>query len=64
MCYENNLVYSVYVSDQKFEKNVDLLLIINENKSDYVYIEDFNRLCAIRQKVRIKTLLQVLSTMF
>ena len=64
MCYENNLVYSVYVSDQKFEKNVDLLLIINENKSHYVYVEDFNRLCAIRQKVRIKTLLQVLSTMF
>ena len=36
--YENNLIYPVYVSDQKFECNsiencMDLLLISNENKS-------------------------------
>ena len=30
-CYENNLVYPVYVSDQKFEDCVDLLVIPNEN---------------------------------
>ena len=37
-CYENDLTYSVYVSDQKFKKCMDLLVISNENKSHYVYI--------------------------
>ena len=41
--YENELTYSVYVSDQKFYNSIDLLLIANENKSHYVYIKDFNR---------------------
>ena len=41
-CYENNLVYLVYVSDQKFEDYMDLLMITNENKS-HIYIKDFNR---------------------
>ena len=31
-CYENNLIYPVYVSGQKFENCMDLLLISNENK--------------------------------
>ena len=44
-CYENNLVYPVYVSNKKFENCVDLLMITNVKKkrSHYVYIEDFNR---------------------
>ena len=42
-CYKNNLTYPVYVSDQKFENCMDLLLIKNENKSHYVYIKGFNR---------------------
>ena len=33
----------MYVSDQKFESSMDLLLIINENKTHYVYIKDFDR---------------------
>ena len=41
-CYENNLVYPVHVSDQKFEGCMDLLMITNENKSHYVYAKDFN----------------------
>ena len=37
-CYENNLIYPVYASDQNFECNsiencMNLLLISNENKS-------------------------------
>ena len=32
-CYENNLVYPVYISDQKFKDSTDLLMITNENKS-------------------------------
>ena len=42
-CYENNLVYPVYVSNEKFENCMDLLMITDENKSHYVYIKDFKR---------------------
>ena len=42
-CYENKLTFSIYVSDQKFENSMDLLLVIDENKSHYVYIKDTNR---------------------
>ena len=42
-CYENKLTFPVYISDQKFEKSMDLLLVIDENKTDYVYIKDFYR---------------------
>ena len=41
--YENWLVFPVYISDQKFENSIDLLLVIDENKSHYVYIKDFDR---------------------
>ena len=41
--YENGLVFPIYVSDQKFEDSIDLLLLINDDKSHYVYIKDFDR---------------------
>ena len=41
-CYENEMVFPIYVSDQKFEDSMDLLLLINDDKSHYVYIKDFN----------------------
>ena len=41
--YENKLTFPIYVSDQKSENSMDLLLVIDENKSHYVYIKDFNR---------------------
>ena len=41
--YENKLVFSIYISDQKFEDSMDLLLLIDDDKSHYVYIKDFNR---------------------
>ena len=53
-CYENGLTYPVYVSNQKYVNSMDLLLIADENKSHYVYIKDFNRFSAIKQKIRIK----------
>ena len=53
-CYENNLVYPVYVSDQKFKRLMDLLLITNENKSHYVHIKDFNRLRCNETKCKTK----------
>ena len=42
-CYEHELTYPVYVSDQTFKNCMHLLLIIDENKSHYVYTKDFNR---------------------
>ena len=41
--YENELVFPIYVSSQKFENSMDLLLIIDGDKSHYVKIRDFNR---------------------
>ena len=41
--YENKLVFPIYISDQKFEGSMDLLLLINNNKSHYGYIKDFDR---------------------
>ena len=41
--YENGLVYPIYVSDQKFEDSIDLLPLIDDDKSHYVYIIDFDR---------------------
>ena len=52
--YKNDLTYHVYVSDQKFENCIDLLLISNENKSYYVYIKDFNRFMCNKTKNKNK----------
>ena len=40
--------------DQKFENSVELLLVIDENKSHYVYIKDFDRFMLHRTKNRNK----------
>ena len=47
-CYENNLTYPVYVSDQKFENCMDLFLVTDERS--YVYIKDFNRFMCNKTK--------------
>ena len=44
--YENKLVFPFYVSDEKFVEfvgSMDLLLLIDDDKSRYVYIKDFDR---------------------
>ena len=41
-CCENEMVFPIYVSDKKFEDSMDLLLLIDDDKSHYVYIKDFN----------------------
>ena len=52
-CYENNLIYPVYVSDQKFENCMDLFLISDKNKSHHVYIKDFNRFMCNKNVVQL-----------
>ena len=52
--YENGLVYPIYVSDQKFEDSVDLLFLIGDGKSHYVYIKDFDRFMFHTEKIKNK----------
>ena len=53
-CYENNFFSIVYVSDQKFDDRMDLLLISDKNKSHYMYIKVLIGLYVIRQNLRQK----------
>ena len=41
--YENEFICPIYISDQKFEDSMDLLLLIDNDKSHYVYIKGFDR---------------------
>ena len=52
--YENELVFPIYASDQKFEDSMDLLLLIDNDKSHYVYILIFTNLCLTKRKTKIK----------
>ena len=54
LCYENGLTYPVYASNQKFSDCMDLLLILNKNKSHYVYIKHFNRFMCNKTKHKNK----------
>ena len=61
-CYENKLVFPIYISDRKFEDSMDLLLLIN-NKSHYVYIKDFDRSMFHKTKNKNKKLKVVYSVL-
>ena len=52
--YENKLVFPIYVSDKKFKDSMDLLLLIEDDKSHYVYIKHFNRFMFHKTKIKIK----------
>ena len=41
--YENRLTFPIYISDQKLENSMDLLLLTDGDTSHYVYIKDFDR---------------------
>ena len=41
--YEDKLVFPVYAPGQKREDSIDLLLLIDNDKSHYLYIKDFDR---------------------
>ena len=49
-CYEDELVYPIFISKQKFKDWMDLLLLIEGNKLRYVYIKDFNTLMFDKSK--------------
>ena len=53
--YENGLVFPIYLSNQKFEDSVDSLLLIDDDKSHYLYIfTDFNRFMFHKTKIITK----------
>ena len=56
-CYENKLTFPIYISHPKFENLMDLLSIINENKSHYVYIKDFDIFMFHKTKKQIQKIL-------
>ena len=63
-CYENKLTFPIFVLDQKFEKSMDLLLVISmdllfvdENKSHYMYINDFDRFMFHKTKNKNKKII-------
>ena len=56
-CYKNKLYFPIYILDQKFEKSTDLLLIITENKSHYMYIKHFNIFMIHKTKNKNKKIL-------
>ena len=52
--YENELIFPIYVSDQKFKDTIDLLLLINDDQSHYAYIKDFNTFMFLKTKNKNK----------
>ena len=46
--------FPIYVPDQKFEDSMDFLLSIDNDKSHYVYIKDFDRFIFTKQKIKTK----------
>ena len=44
-CYKNKLTFPMYISDQTFQNSMNLLLIIDENKSHYLYVIELTDLC-------------------
>ena len=53
-CYENKIIYPVYLSNQCFNDCLDLLLISKDFTSHYVYIKNFNRLMFSKTKNKNK----------
>ena len=53
-CYENKLVFPIYISDQKFENSMDLLLATEGDKLHRLYIKDFDRFMFHKKKKKNK----------
>ena len=53
-CYENKLTFSIYISDQKFENSMDLLLFNMKTSHIMCTLKIFTDLCFTKQKIKIK----------
>ena len=54
LSYENELTFPSYISDQKFENSMDLLLVTDGDKLHYVYIKGFNKFMCHKTKNKNK----------
>ena len=52
--YENGFVFAIYISDQKFEDSMDFFLLIDDDKSHYVYNKGFDRFMFHKTKIKNK----------
>ena len=52
---ENKLTFPVYISDPKSKNLMDLVLIIDEDKSHYVYNKNFDRFMFHKTKIKNNT---------
>ena len=50
--YENELLFPIYASDQKFEDSMDLLLLIDDDKHITCTSKIFTDLFFIKQKIK------------
>ena len=48
------MFFPVYISDQTFKSSIDLLLLIDDDKSHYVYIKEFNTFMFLKTKNKNK----------
>ena len=53
-CYENKLTFPIYISDQKFENSMDLLLFKMTTSHIMYTLKIFTDLCFTKQKIKIK----------
>ena len=60
-CDENKMVFPIYMSNQKFENSMDLLLITDGDKLHYLYIKD---LCFTNQRTKTKNTFAQMFTVF
>ena len=52
--YEDELVFLIFISEQKFEDSMNLLLIIEDDKHIMCTSNILAHLCFIKQKIKIK----------
>ena len=48
------MLFPIDVSNKRFEDSIDLLLLIDDDKSNYGYIKDFDRFMFHKTKNKIK----------
>ena len=49
------LIFPIYILDQKLEDSMDLLVLIDDDKSHYVYIKDFDRFMFYKTNKKTKS---------
>ena len=54
MCFVMKISFPIYVSDETFKSSIDLLLLIDDDKSHYVYIKSFNTFMFYKTKNKNK----------